>query len=105
MPAVDPAIFERKCTRRPKAVSKEILKLCADISPALVPIPVNVAPEPSAELNNCFHNVASIVAKNGGAILYGWSLWEWPRVFIEAEHHAIWDNNGERAEEVQTPRR
>jgi hypothetical protein len=34
------------------------------------------------------------VARDGGEILYGWAIWEWPRVFIEAEHHAVWSKGG-----------
>ncbi|MGL4965857.1 MAG: SEC-C metal-binding domain-containing protein [Inquilinus sp.] len=30
----------------------------------------------------------------GGSLLYGWLIWEWPRVFIEAEHHAVWEKDG-----------
>ena len=22
--------------------------------------------------------------------IYGWSVWEWPKVFIEAKFHAVW---------------
>lgn len=25
-----------------------------------------------------------------GRIQYGWTIWEWPRIMIEAEFHAIW---------------
>lgn len=29
--------------------------------------------------------------QNGGRVRYGWAIWEWPRVFIEAEHHAVYE--------------
>ncbi|MGY4403863.1 SEC-C metal-binding domain-containing protein [Bradyrhizobium sp. USDA 3315] len=51
-------------------------------------------PEPSAVAGECFSNVAAKVARDGGTLLYGWTIWEWPRVFVEAEHHAIWKSNG-----------
>lgn len=25
-------------------------------------------------------------------MLTGWAIWEWPKVFIEAEFHAVWSN-------------
>lgn len=28
----------------------------------------------------------------GGRIQYGWVIWEWPNVFIEAEHHAVYES-------------
>jgi SEC-C motif len=27
----------------------------------------------------------------GGQIRFGWSIWEWPGVFVEAEHHAVYE--------------
>jgi hypothetical protein len=39
--------------------------------------------------------VRRIVAQNGGEIVFGWTIWEWPNVYIEAEHHAVWrDTSG-----------
>ncbi len=27
--------------------------------------------------------------------MFGWTIWEWPKVYVEAEHHAVWrDTNG-----------
>lgn len=44
-------------------------------------------------MSECFHNVQAKVARDGGAIAYGWLIWEWPWVFIEAEHHAVWSTS------------
>jgi len=30
------------------------------------------------------------VEEQGGAVQHGWALWEWPRVMVEAEFHAVW---------------
>jgi hypothetical protein len=30
------------------------------------------------------------IAAHGGDQVIGWTIWEWPRVFIEAEFHCIW---------------
>ena len=32
------------------------------------------------------------VEKNGGGFQYGWQIWEWPDVMIEAEFHAVWNS-------------
>ena len=26
----------------------------------------------------------------GGHVQFGWSIWEWPGVYVEAEHHAVY---------------
>lgn len=55
---------------------------------------VPVRPEPDAIVGECFPNVQAKIVRDGGTIAYGWLIWEWPRVFIEAEHHAVWDAGG-----------
>jgi hypothetical protein len=29
---------------------------------------------------------------NGGKQYNGWAIWEWPKVFIEAEFHCVWES-------------
>jgi hypothetical protein len=53
-------------------------------------VPVK-APE-GALPNECFENVRLQVAAHGGGIRYGWMLWEWPAILLEAEFHAVWAN-------------
>jgi hypothetical protein len=31
---------------------------------------------------------------NGGKQYNGWAIWEWPKVFIEAEFHCVWESPG-----------
>ncbi|ENW78683.1 hypothetical protein F909_03645 [Acinetobacter sp. ANC 3929] len=40
--------------------------------------------------NECFPLVDQYVQEHGGERINGWSLWEQPNLFIEAEFHAIW---------------
>lgn len=54
------------------------------------PAHVVLAVAPAAQPLRCFWNVAAHVADNGGYIVFGWSIYEWPHVFWEAQHHAIW---------------
>lgn len=42
-------------------------------------------------LNDCFECLRQKVARNGGRIQFGWAIWEWPRVYGEAEHHAVYE--------------
>ena len=67
---------------------------CHDINPKHVPVYVPVAPDAAVVRSECFNNVAAKVAIEGGTLVYGWLIWEWPRVFVEAEHHAIWEKDG-----------
>jgi hypothetical protein len=39
---------------------------------------------------DCFNNVRRLTESEGGDIQFGWAIWEWPGVFLEAEHHAVY---------------
>jgi hypothetical protein len=95
MTYVDPAIFERRCTGTPGRISREILVLARELSSGHQPRFVPIAPDQTAKVGECFFNVQSKIAREGGEIVYGWAIWEWPRVFIEAEHHAVWSSGTE----------
>lgn len=32
------------------------------------------------------------VRHDGGAIVFGWTIWEWPKVMLTAEFHAVWES-------------
>lgn len=42
-------------------------------------------------MGECFINVREHVQRHGGKIAYGWAIWEHPPLFIEGEHHAVWE--------------
>jgi hypothetical protein len=48
-----------------------------------------IQPEPGWEPNYCFSCVRERVRRDGGRIQLGWSIWEWPRVYLQAERHAV----------------
>lgn len=78
----------RTCT--PSAVTKQLLGLTCKLAPGQSPIYLQVQPEADSKMNECFPNVEAKIQKAGGSIVYGWQLWEWPHVLIEAEFHAVW---------------
>ena len=41
---------------------------------------------------DCFGVVSEYVAGGFGEQVIGWAIWEWPRVYIEAEFHAVWQH-------------
>lgn len=54
------------------------------------PFFVEVIPDKDALANECFPNVEKKIQRENGEIIYGWQIWIWPEVFIEAEFHGIW---------------
>ena len=51
---------------------------------------LDVQPVAGAATLDCFPVVERRVQEQGGEICYGWRIWEWPEVMLEAEFHAVW---------------
>jgi hypothetical protein len=66
------------------------LELCREINPNQEAIFIPVVPDSNFPVNECFFNVRSKVEKEGGQLQYGWAIWLWPDVLLEAEFHAVW---------------
>ena len=47
-------------------------------------------PRNDSIVQDCYKDVERQVTDFGGAIVYGWEIWEWPRIMIEGEFHAVW---------------
>jgi SEC-C motif len=77
--------------RTPEAITEAIKTLCQEISPDRNPVLLRVTPQIACKPRDCFNCVRQMVQREAGRIQYGWSIWEWPRVFIEAEHHAVYE--------------
>lgn len=80
--------YDRPVT--PAEKSAAIQALCADLCPGQEPTYVDVVELPDAPPNECFPLVAGHVEKWGGALVVGWSIWELPGLFVEAEFHSVW---------------
>jgi hypothetical protein len=76
--------------RPPKLIKPYVLRFCRSVVTDAAPIYVPCRPLPGAPANDCFPIVERQVASAGGESIFGWSVWEWPKVFIEAEFHAVW---------------
>jgi hypothetical protein len=74
----------------PAEINPTLASLCEQLAPATTPFYVEVAPLQDAPANECFPLVDAHVGQHGGELLLGWSLWEMPGLFVEAEFHAIW---------------
>jgi hypothetical protein len=68
-----------------------ILDFCGTINDE-EPYYVDVLPTGDSNSNDCFINVENKIKQNGGRTIFGWTIWLWPTVMIEAEFHAIWED-------------
>ncbi|WP_137892322.1 hypothetical protein [Ramlibacter sp. 2FC] len=55
-----------------------------------LPVFVEVRARADSESGECFGATAKQVAEHDGSCVYGWLIWEWPGILIEAEFHAVW---------------
>ena len=76
--------------RPPKLIKPYVLSFCRGIVTDPKPVYVPLRPLAGVPANSCFETVPPHVAKHGGEQVTGWSIWEWPLVFIEAEFHCVW---------------
>ncbi|WP_156022660.1 hypothetical protein [Sphingobium indicum] len=63
-------------------------------------LPVVVPRTHNLQNGQCYQNVRQIVAANGGQAVWGWYLQETPGSYIEAMHHAVWQNPSGILEDV-----
>lgn len=74
----------------PKKDKDYVISLCKSICPDSKCVYVPVKPLPDKPANECFSIVPEHIISNGGEQKFGWSIWHWPHVFVEAEFHAVW---------------
>jgi hypothetical protein len=80
--------FHRPVT--PAEMSGPLTGLCKSIVPDATPLYIDVRPLNGALPDECFPLVENQVATYGGDLVVGWTLWELPTLFVEAEFHAVW---------------
>ena len=91
-------------TTVPDPKSEYVRHFCRTLNSAARPVIISIQPQEECEALDCFNNVRRLVQRRGGRIQYGWAIWEWARVFIEAEHHAVFDpGNGDPWLDVTPP--
>ncbi|MEC5129022.1 hypothetical protein VSU19_19835 [Verrucomicrobiales bacterium BCK34] len=88
----------------PLDISKRLRDICEEVSPENYPIYMGIEPLPEFPPDNCYFNVAEMVEREGGDSVFGWAIYEWPRVWHEFQFHAIWRDNEGDLHDV-TPRR
>jgi SEC-C motif len=90
-------------TRPPASITKSVARFVGRLVPGATPTWVSVQTLPESLPNDCFNNVESLVAAQGGARAIGWAVWEWPNTYLEAEFHAVWKTEDGRLLDV-TPK-
>lgn len=92
MVAIDKQIASREWIGVPHGVSGFIRDFCHRINSEQEPRYIDVKPRAAGSVGECFESVTEKVAQDGGEIVFGWLVWEWPGVAVEAEHYAVWSD-------------
>lgn len=77
-------------TSPPDLNDPDIVHFCRLVAPQAKPRVMTITAASDARPLDCFSNVRREVERYGGRIQFGWSIWVWPSVFVEAEHHAVY---------------
>jgi hypothetical protein len=84
---------KHSCPITPADFSTALSELCQEAVPASdKPFYVNCHSKSKGKPQDCFEDVENHVQQHGGRTIYGWALWEMPKLFVEAEFHAIWQS-------------
>lgn len=86
----------------PGAVTDPITALCNEICPSTLPLFIPIRPVTGIQ-DDCFGNVKRKMTEGGGTAQYGWAIYEWPSVMIEAVFHAAWRNPEDQLVDVTPP--
>jgi hypothetical protein len=71
--------------------SSHVLRFCRSISSEGPAVLLRISPDDVSAPLDCFNNARRKVAQSGGRIVLDWAIWAWPGVYIEAEHHAVYE--------------
>lgn len=78
--------------RPPKLIKPYVISFARQVVGAnnAAPFYVKCSPVQGAAYDECFPLIDDCVANCGGTSVIGWAIWERPKVYIEAEFHAVW---------------
>lgn len=77
-------------TRPPEEITDDVQSFARQLSPEKQPswVPINTAAW--AEPKECFAAVGKKIEQDGGEMVHGWGIVEWPNIRLVAEFHAVW---------------
>lgn len=61
---------------------------------------LNCTPIEGVPDSECFPIVEGHAERHGGKPVVGWAIWERPKVFIEAEFHAVWETSEKKLKDI-----
>jgi hypothetical protein len=73
----------------PGLISQTVIALCESLN-AEPPSYVPVQNDPHGLYGFCNDGVYEKIKAHGGTIRFGWTIWEYPGLFLTAEFHAVW---------------
>ena len=69
-----------------KSFARQVVNTAGDVELSYLPcVPLNRLSD-----GDCFPCVEEHAKTNGGVPVLGWAIWEYPKAFIEAEFHSVW---------------
>jgi|GEM_PF-2512305 len=86
----------------PSDISDDILALCSDLTggrPQYIPV-IN---DQYGLYRWCVDGVKEKISNDGGELVFGWTIWEWPNVLVNAGYHAIWKDSDQKLFDI-TPK-
>ena len=89
-PAIVQAMQKRIVT--PNSIDDRTANFANSLSPKQLPVYVAVRAVAGARANDCHQNVPIQVKNRGGKAVYGWTLWQFPKLFLTAEFHCCWQS-------------
>lgn len=79
----------------PLKLTDEIFEYCSKLSKC-TPVFLQINNTNNYPHSECFNNVNEHVALHGGKAQHGWSVYLMPRLFLEFEHHAVWQDSNSK---------
>jgi hypothetical protein len=87
----------------PSVLTQDLIALCAELVAGASPVSLARGAPPEARPIDSFETVEARIVEQGGTACYGWALWEWPKLFLEAEFYSVWRDAEGRLHDI-TPR-
>ena len=89
----------------PTEISAAVLEFAESLS-STKPVKLPAIEDPLGLYGWSADGVREKIKREGGSIVFGWVIWEWPNVLLTAEFHAVWkDPKGALIDITPKPRR
>ena len=86
----------------PNALNAQIASFCGTLS-SETPQFISVTEDVHGLYGWCSIGVQRKVQADGGAAVFGWTIWQWAGLFLNAEFHSVWRSPAGKLEDI-TPK-